>query len=155
MGARVMSLRRLPGWEARLEAMLRAAEGRPFSWGECDCCLLAADAVQALTGHDYAADWRGLYRSRKEASVRLVAVYGTADLAILATEMLGAEIPLGQARRGDIAAVPVRGQRAFGGVMLGVIAAGGRVACLTPSSQAGGGLKLFALDVARHAWRVG
>lgn len=151
----MVDLRRLPGWEARLEAMLLRAEGRDFSWGECDCCLLAADAVQALTGHDPAADWRGLYRSRKEASVRLVTVYGTADLAILATEMLGAEIPLGQARRGDIAAVPVARQRAFGGVMLGVVEAGGRVACLTPGGQPGGGLKMFGLDVARHAWKVG
>jgi len=151
MGAGMMvDLRRLPGWEARLEAMLRAAEGRPFSWGECDCCLLAADAVHALTGHDYAAGWRGLYRSRKAAVSRLITIHGTADLAILATETLGAEVPPGPARRGEIAAVPVRGQPAFGGVMLGVVESGGRVATLMP-----GGLKRWPLSVARHAWRVG
>lgn len=52
---------RLPDWPARLAAMVAAAHPRPFAWGVHDCCLWAADAVLATTGHDPAADLRGQY----------------------------------------------------------------------------------------------
>lgn len=53
-------MRRL-NWHQHLAQTLQAAMTRPFSWGEHDCCLFAADCVQAVTGVDVAADFRGTY----------------------------------------------------------------------------------------------
>jgi len=46
---------------------LKGASGRPFVWGECDCCLFAADWIKARTGIDPAAALRGAYASEFEA----------------------------------------------------------------------------------------
>lgn len=41
-----------PGdWAARLAAVV-AAHQRPFSWGRCDCCTLAAGVIVAQGGPD-------------------------------------------------------------------------------------------------------
>ena len=59
--------RRLQDWPIRLEALLQARMAAPFEWGVRDCCLWAADAVQAITGHDPAADIRGTYSTLEQA----------------------------------------------------------------------------------------
>lgn len=41
-----------------------------FEWGRRDCCLTVADAVQAMTGQDFARDLRG-YKTEKGAIKRL------------------------------------------------------------------------------------
>ena len=46
-----------------LTEYLRDAAARPFVWGQCDCCLFAADWVQAKTGIDPASAMRGEYHS--------------------------------------------------------------------------------------------
>jgi len=51
-----------------LADFLKGASGRPFVWGECDCCLFAADWVLARTGQDPAAGWRGRYDTKARAS---------------------------------------------------------------------------------------
>jgi len=58
-------------WEAALGAFLAACEGRPYAWGEHDCALFAAGAVQAMTGADPAAAFRGRYRSKRGAAKAL------------------------------------------------------------------------------------
>lgn len=59
-------------WEARLFAAVEAARATPFAWGTHDCALFVADVVLAMTGHDYAADLRGRYRTQAGA-LRLLA----------------------------------------------------------------------------------
>ena len=58
---------RVEGWEKILHDTLETMKERPFVWGTFDCCLFAADIVQALTGVDYAAGYRGTYHSEAEA----------------------------------------------------------------------------------------
>lgn len=57
---------RLPDWRPRLVAYLAEVRTRPFAYGTHDCALFAAGAVEAMTGHDLAAEFRGRYASLKE-----------------------------------------------------------------------------------------
>lgn len=57
---------RLPDWRPRLAAYLEEVRTRPFAYGGHDCALFAAGAVEAMTGTDLAADYRGRYGSLKE-----------------------------------------------------------------------------------------
>ena len=50
-------------WFVRLSGFLAVAERCAFVPGQFDCALFAAGAVEAMTGVDLAAHWRGRYRS--------------------------------------------------------------------------------------------
>jgi hypothetical protein len=52
---------RLPDWPEQLAAFIEARRDMPFDWAVNDCCVLAADAVLAMTGRDFLADYRGRY----------------------------------------------------------------------------------------------
>ena len=54
-------MKRLPDWQPRLHAWLRGINGRPIRPGQHDCCLFGAGAIEAQTGVDIAAPWRGRY----------------------------------------------------------------------------------------------
>lgn len=58
---------RLPDWSRALEAYCRQLDGAPWEWGHSDCAMAAAGAVDAVTGVDVGADWRGRYGSALEA----------------------------------------------------------------------------------------
>lgn len=62
-----LPLTRLPDWEPRLHRLVANAHRVGFAWGVRDCCLWAADAARAVTGHDFAADLRGTYRDEAGA----------------------------------------------------------------------------------------
>ncbi len=49
------------GWEDRLAQYLLDCTQLAFVWGMHDCALFAAGAVQAMTGHDLGAIFRGQY----------------------------------------------------------------------------------------------
>lgn len=92
-------LPRLPDWQLRLQALVQARLMAPFAWGAHDCCLFAADAVQALLGQDPAAALRGQYHTADEAE-RIVHSFG--GLEALATAVLGPPVRVSRARPGDI-----------------------------------------------------
>lgn len=105
---------RLPDWPRRLAEFVAERRGRPFAWGEHDCCLLAADWVLAATGTDLAAAWRGRYRTALEAA-RLARETGVASAGDPigvqnwpAEAGLGSEYPRCWLRRGDLALVRAR-----------------------------------------------
>lgn len=104
--------KRLKDWPSRLDATVRAAKAQPFAWGSRDCCLWAADAVLACTGHDPAAQWRGTY-SAALGAMRLVDELG--GLAAIGA-MAGPEIPPNRATTGDVGLI----QGITGREMLGV-----------------------------------
>lgn len=94
---------RLPDWEARLHAYLADKEGVSFTWGATDCALFAAGAVEAMTGTDPAAAYRGRY-STAAGSVRALTRYGAGTLEAT----IAAAFPdraIGHARRGDLVMV--------------------------------------------------
>lgn len=93
---------RLPDWEDRLSAYLAAREKAEFRFGKMDCALFAAGAVEAMTGEDPAAQWRGRYRSHA-GSVRQIRKAGHKSLVSLVSDIFE-EIPPAFARRGDIVA---------------------------------------------------
>lgn len=62
MGAAVIT--KLPDWKTRLSRYMLAVMHKPFAYGEHDCALLWAGAIEAMTGQDLAAEWRGRYTTR-------------------------------------------------------------------------------------------
>lgn len=90
---------RLRDWPERLAALFAAREAQPFEWGRFDCCLFAADAVLAVTGHDPAADLRGTYATAAEASRVLASFGGVAGVAIARA---GRVVPVALAQPGDV-----------------------------------------------------
>lgn len=91
--------RRLPDWQVRLAALITARLQAPFAWGRMDCCLFAADAIQACTGHDPAADLRGTYATAEQAAQVLHRAGGVAGAAI---KRAGPVVPVALAQPGDI-----------------------------------------------------
>jgi len=89
---------RRPDWPQRLTAVLVASRRRGFAYGHHDCCTHAADCVEAVTGVDVAAEWRGHYG---EPVVGL-AIAGIRRVGQLPGRYF-AEVPVAMAQRGDIA----------------------------------------------------
>jgi hypothetical protein len=90
---------RVRDWPERLAALFAARERVPFTWGQHDCCLFAADAVLAVTGHDLAADLRGTYSTAAEAARVLAGLGGVAGIAIARA---GRVVPTALAQPGDV-----------------------------------------------------
>ena len=59
-----------------LDAFLRDHITKPFEWGTNDCCLFAANAVQAMTGMDIAEDFRAKYTDEQSAFALIKSVTG-------------------------------------------------------------------------------
>lgn len=77
----------------------------PFVWGENDCAIgLAARCVQAITGEDMAAPFRGTYDTA-EGAIAALNDAGFADLVAFALAHFE-EIHPSQARIGDLALIP-------------------------------------------------
>lgn len=74
---------RLPDWRARLSQWLATIARVDFSYGRHDCALFAAGAVEALTGRDLAADFRGRYATHV-GGIRSLRRLGHADHIALA-----------------------------------------------------------------------
>ncbi|HED3137406.1 DUF6950 family protein [Citrobacter farmeri] len=107
-----------PDWQNRLNAVMKAAIERPFSWGKHDCCLFAADCAQAMCGDDYAADWRGAYDS--EPGAKKAILRGGGSLEKVIARYLD-EVPVKLAQRGDIAIVENGGAKCAGVVYSGSV----------------------------------
>lgn len=94
---------RYPDWQARLVAYLSATAALIQEPGVHDCALFPAGAVEAMTGVDLAADWRGTYSSFEEGLNALKAA-GFADHIDLVARHF-AEIAPAFAQAGDLAVV--------------------------------------------------
>ncbi|PKP67337.1 MAG: hypothetical protein CVT86_01940 [Alphaproteobacteria bacterium HGW-Alphaproteobacteria-8] len=133
---------RLPDWKPRLTAWLGATARRPFAEGENDCALFFAGAVEAMTGTDIAARWRGRYCTTK-AGLRALRRAGFADHVALAATLFD-EVPPAYARIGDCAVVPTAEGPALG------IVQGELIYVLGPA-----GLSRLPRARATRAFRVG
>lgn len=60
-------LTRYDNWRHRLNVWYCKAQFTRFKWGHSDCLMSSANAVLAITGHDYAEPYRGKYSSEEEA----------------------------------------------------------------------------------------
>jgi hypothetical protein len=138
-------------WPRRLDAALQAARRAPFVWGAHDCCLFAADAVDAMCGTDpmggIAARFRGRYRTARGAR-GLLARLGGVD-GLMTRVGVGPEVAPLLARRGDVVALAPSDGDGSAGVMLG-ICIGAEIVGAAPQ-----GLRLVPLAAGERAWRVG
>jgi len=135
-----MMITRSADWPLLLDALIYSRLHTPFRWGAHDCCLFAADCIQAMTGADPARKLRGLTVRR---SMRFVKDCG--GMVGLAIHFLGAPTRGDSARVGDIVAIPAGGR-----VLLAVCTGRDRVVAPGPM-----GLSSIALKSALCAWRVG
>ncbi|EKE75181.1 DUF6950 family protein [Gallaecimonas xiamenensis] len=114
----------------------------PFTWGKLDCCMLAADWVEAQTGTDFAAEFRGRYSTRIGAT-RALKKAGFDDVEAAVTAALGEPVGRLQLRRGDLALVSQ-----FAGPALGIV--GGDLVW-APGNY---GLVTVKLGAALKGWRL-
>lgn len=126
-------------WRARFDALVAQRLRTPFAWGSHDCCLWAADCVQATTGHDPAADLRGSYTTALGAARVLASIGGLAAAGARG----GPPIPPLAAAVGDVGLVQ------HGGRELLAVCAG--EVWLAPALP---GLAALPLAAATLAWRV-
>lgn len=129
-------MKRFPDWVFRLEVFLRAQQRRRFRYGEFDCCLFVCGAIQAMTGTDIAAGFRGRYETRA-AGRRLLAAAGGVEALARGAGMR--EVAPAMASRGDVAhvrwgalgLVALNGRKVLGPAEIGLvemeIPAGGRI----------------------------
>lgn len=109
-------------------AYLAASDSRAFAWGEHDCVLFAAGAVEAMTGVDPAAGHRGSYGSNTEAALKLIELDRGVPEELVAS--LYPEVAPELAQIGDLAVVPGRGWGALG------VVTGATIAVLRPEGRA-------------------
>lgn len=94
-------LTRRPDWQQQLHAYVKAAQRRRFTWGVWDCAWFAAGAVEAVTGTDLIADYRGSYRTPHGAR-RALMERGHKSLPEAVSAALGDALPALKAQEGDI-----------------------------------------------------
>ena len=104
---------RVADWPSVLAAFLKQKQSAEFNWGTNDCCLFAADAIQAITGIDNAPEFRGKYTTAL-GSVRALKRYGAGDIKSTFTAKFGEPKGRLSAMRGDIALVNVNGEHIVG-----------------------------------------
>ena len=92
---------RLPDWEPRLVTLLEGAAARPFVLGEWDCALFAAACIEAVTGIDGGATFRGRYKTAIGYQ-RVLRRAGFADLFTPFDALLGERVSPLFCGRGDI-----------------------------------------------------
>jgi hypothetical protein len=139
----MLPVARLPDWRPRLHLWLQEMDGKPFVFGNHDCCLFGAGAVAAQTGVDLAAGWRGRYTTMR-GGLRVLRRAGYTDHIDLIARHL-AETPRLAACEGDIAVIDDPGGRAVGvvqGSAVYVLHPSGRLG-LTPLSAA---IRVFRVD---------
>lgn len=130
---------RTRNWQAALSAFVAARRSEPFAWGSNDCCLFAADAVQAMTGIDHAAELRG-YGSARDA-VRVVESGG--GLARIASRALGEPVAPAFAAVGDVVLIENEGRD--------LLALCNGTTALAPGEL---GMVVLGMDAAKAAWKV-
>lgn len=110
---------RLHDWESRFAAYIARVAREGFQPGQHDCALFAAGAVEAVTGTDPAADWRGRYKTLPEG-LRLIRAAGWADHVAAARAMFPAILPT-HVLPADLAVIGTGADAALGAVQGAVV----------------------------------
>ena len=129
-------LTRRRDWQARLIDYLTAARARRFEPGRHDCALFAAGALEAISGEDPAASFRGRYKT-ETGGLRVLKRETGGGLEDRLATLLN---PVSRPAPGDIAVIDR--------VTLGVVQ-GQSIYVLRPE-----GLALIAMSEGRRFYRV-
>lgn len=135
-------MRRAENWRTAFYAAIDAHRFHRFEWGVHDCAVLTADCIQAVSGVDLAARFRGQYASKKQAEELMQAVGWENPVAILASAF--AEIHPSRAIVGDAAVVKTSSGPATAPVV------GSELVVFSP----GGFIGLVSLSEAVRAFRI-
>ncbi len=100
---------RKENWPEKLNEFLSA--DHVFDWTTCNCVLFSANAVVAMTGTDFARPYRKI-KTKRGMLAKIGREYG--DVANAATAKLGEPIAPLMAKRGDVVAVEIEGNKALG-----------------------------------------
>jgi len=151
-----MPLTRVPHWDTRaFHTYLLTHSKTPHRWGSHDCCLGAANAIEAFTGVDLAADFRGKYSTEAEALALIHSVTGgttVEDAAAWCAQKHGLvewvrnglPAPL-FAQRGDLVVLNDGGT-----LIAGVVHLKGTHAVTVGAD----GLKMLSIRAIKRAWKV-
>lgn len=101
---------RYEDWPERLNDYL--SKPHAFDWETCNCALFAADAVIAMTGHDFAKVYRGPKTKRGMIS-RMLRVSG-GDVVTTAIKEGGNPKQPSMAKRGDVVSIKYNGMNILG-----------------------------------------
>lgn len=126
-------------WQLDFERFIAQRQAAPFVWGLNDCCVFAADCVQAITGKDPAPAGLRSHRTEKQA-LRALKRHG--GVAGIATAAMGQPVPSSQASVGDVVLCQ-SGKRD----MLGI--------CNGSTALAPGPTGLVTVPMGDMCWRVG
>jgi hypothetical protein len=137
-------MKRLWDWNSRLQAYLDKVRHLPYEEGIHDCALFGAGVIQAETGEDVAAPYRG-YKTIPEG-VRRLKKMGFDNHVELAASLLP-EIHPSEAAIGDLCAFEVDDPL---GWALGV-SGGERAHVLRPADKGMGTIDTFS---AKRAFRI-
>ena len=85
-------------WPIILARKIEEAEHEPFEWGVNDCCLWVAFIIEAMTGIDYAKDFRDIKYAEKDIKELL----NNKSLKVTIVSILGNPININFAKRGDV-----------------------------------------------------
>lgn len=97
----MIELTRLSNWESPLSEYIASKRNEPFAYGSNDCCYFCFGAIEAITGQDCMAEFRGKYDT-EFGSLRALKEIGQGDLeSTMDHKFPTVEIALAQ--RGDIA----------------------------------------------------
>lgn len=88
-------------WEQRLNNYLSAHLDAKFEWGRIDCALFVAGAVEAMTGVDYGAKFRGKYHDEAGALKAITEVGGAKNIVVLMDDILPRRVR-SMVQRGDV-----------------------------------------------------
>ena len=122
-------------WPTLLAHFIRSRKDEPFKWGTNDCCLFVADAVECITGIDYASTYRGTYTT-KIGAYRALKKQANGTVAGAWSQHFD-EIPVKSMGRGDVALVLVENEPAVSicfGAKLWIVSKQGLITL--PRSQA-------------------
>lgn len=138
-------------WVEDLHHYLAAQVGKAFCWGTHDCALFVCGAIEAMTGIDVAAEFRGRYRSALGAARITRQVTGTGNTVEDAAKYVTAKYGMEQlsavllAQRGDV--VLHDGDE---GPALGIVSLNGKDALFVTEAA----MRRIPLRECRAAWRV-
>jgi hypothetical protein len=140
---------RLDNWQSALSDYLTGAAAMPFAYGQLDCGLFVAGAIEAMTGVDVVPGIRRRYRTRAEAFLIVRQLGGAASMERLAEALTRRydlpEVAPAAAQRGDVVLMG-RGRSSS----LALVAMHG-TELLKPGAA---GILRIPLSYATRAWRV-
>lgn len=152
-----MAIKRTQHWLTReFDTFLRESKNKPFTWGSNDCCLFAANGIEAITGVNIADDFRGKYTDETSAFALIKTITDGTTVADAAaycakkhgltewTDKTGKPLPL-MAKRGDLVVVSNAGT-----LIAGLVDQSGRyVAAMSET-----GIIRLSIKSVQRAWHV-